>query len=435
MRVAKACRRRWCASPRVPPLRRRCEAFGGSGFDACSSARRCAECRPSRSRAEAVGGRGRTVFVRCAGSPTKRTRSEVAMSADALASCLPPARQVAAETVRDITKRLPHGIVTVGCSGRASDIRFETVLAPVCTAPPAPRARAVQRGGQCPFPPAVRDPGVSGGRRHASARGKSTADVVLVDSPTPGSGTVFDWSTRRGTPTAVRLLLAGGLDAGNVAAAVANVRPWGVGRNPPGLESAPGRKDPPSPLFIEAPSAPSVTSWSRGLGAGRRPAVQRGGRRMTAVQRGQAMSSDPLSRAHRTRVASASSVARFVPETLVATLVHSRPSSRPDGRPTSPRRVRRGCSGHMRPTTPVTECTGCPTVSRANPAEARRPHPYRFAQDQHVLGQASYPADGQAGVIAETRGPARRGDGDGSARCSGSTASCFMGRSIVERQP
>lgn len=178
----------------------------------------------------------------------------VAMGADAIGFVFAPSsRQVATETVRDITKRLPHGIVTVGVfRDEHPDIVVKTVL--------AAGLHGAQLHGREPFSEvaSVRSrlpfviqafPAGDDTLRHAA---KSTADVVMVDSPTPGSGSVFDWSLAEGTPDGVRLLLAGGLDAGNVAAAVANVRPWGVDAST-GLESAPGRKDPTKVrLFIEA---------------------------------------------------------------------------------------------------------------------------------------------------------------------------------------
>jgi phosphoribosylanthranilate isomerase len=56
---------------------------------------------------------------------------------------------------------------------------------------------------------------------------------------------VFDWSLAEGAPTNRRLILAGGLDADNVAAGIAEVRPWGVDVSS-GVEvdGQPGRKDP-----------------------------------------------------------------------------------------------------------------------------------------------------------------------------------------------
>jgi phosphoribosylanthranilate isomerase len=64
------------------------------------------------------------------------------------------------------------------------------------------------------------------------------AEAVLLDGL--ASGQSFDW-TRVPHGTA-RLILAGGLDAGNVRQAIEQVRPWGVDACSL-LESAPGRKD------------------------------------------------------------------------------------------------------------------------------------------------------------------------------------------------
>lgn len=66
----------------------------------------------------------------------------------------------------------------------------------------------------------------------------SSAEAVLVDGPR--SGETFDW---RDVPRfAGKLILAGGLDAGNVARAIAQANPWGVDACSR-LESAPGCKD------------------------------------------------------------------------------------------------------------------------------------------------------------------------------------------------
>jgi phosphoribosylanthranilate isomerase len=69
------------------------------------------------------------------------------------------------------------------------------------------------------------------------------AHAYLVDTPCElfgGSGNTFDWRLAGGL--AVRVLIAGGLDASNVAEAIATARPWGVDACSR-LELRPGRKD------------------------------------------------------------------------------------------------------------------------------------------------------------------------------------------------
>jgi phosphoribosylanthranilate isomerase len=81
------------------------------------------------------------------------------------------------------------------------------------------------------------------------------ADVVLVDSATPGAGRVFDWSLVDQAPLDAKILLAGGLTPDNVATAIARVKPWGVDVSS-GVEREPGRKDPVKlKEFIEAARA------------------------------------------------------------------------------------------------------------------------------------------------------------------------------------
>src|ERR1017187_6756028 len=77
------------------------------------------------------------------------------------------------------------------------------------------------------------------------------ADRVLIDSKIGsaggGTGVTFDWTAAervfRSAPTALRLILAGGLRPENVVHATAQLKPWGVDVCS-GVEASAGRKDP-----------------------------------------------------------------------------------------------------------------------------------------------------------------------------------------------
>ena len=78
----------------------------------------------------------------------------------------------------------------------------------------------------------------------------AVADFLVLDAPPPGAasrpgghGLPFDWSLLHDLRTRVPWLLAGGLHAGNVAAALAATGAPGVDVSS-GVESAPGLKDP-----------------------------------------------------------------------------------------------------------------------------------------------------------------------------------------------
>ena len=67
--------------------------------------------------------------------------------------------------------------------------------------------------------------------------------VVLLEGPVSGSGRVIDWEQASELARRTRVVLAGGLDPGNVADAIRTVRPYGVDVST-GVEREPGRKDP-----------------------------------------------------------------------------------------------------------------------------------------------------------------------------------------------
>jgi phosphoribosylanthranilate isomerase len=93
----------------------------------------------------------------------------------------------------------------------------------------------------------------------------SEFEAYLLDSPTPqygGSGQTFDWARARGAN--VPIVLAGGLNALNVAHAIETAEPWGVDACS-SLESSPGRKDPEKVEAFVAAARKAFLSLTRGL--------------------------------------------------------------------------------------------------------------------------------------------------------------------------
>jgi phosphoribosylanthranilate isomerase len=66
---------------------------------------------------------------------------------------------------------------------------------------------------------------------------------LLFEGQTSGSGATCDWDGARDAARRTQLILAGGLDASNVAAAIAAVQPFGIDVSS-GVEERPGVKSP-----------------------------------------------------------------------------------------------------------------------------------------------------------------------------------------------
>jgi phosphoribosylanthranilate isomerase len=98
--------------------------------------------------------------------------------------------------------------------------------------------------------------------RYARARAL-LLDTYSADRP-GGTGEVFDWR-RIPAPARARIVLAGGLNPDNVAAAIAQVRPCAVDVSG-GVEAAPGVKDAARiaafMAAVRAADATTATSWS-----------------------------------------------------------------------------------------------------------------------------------------------------------------------------
>jgi phosphoribosylanthranilate isomerase len=195
------------------------------------------------------------VFVKICGNTTEEDALlATALGADALGFVFAPSRrQVKADDVRSIVKRLPHEVTTVGVFVNERPERVVEIASIV-------GLHGVQLSGREPLSEVrwIRErlsfviQGFTAGDPALALAANGPADVVLVDSPNPGSGQVFDWRLAEGAPGGVRLLLAGGLTPENVSEAIRRVRPWGVDVAT-GVEASPGRKDPRKlRRFIEA---------------------------------------------------------------------------------------------------------------------------------------------------------------------------------------
>lgn len=69
-----------------------------------------------------------------------------------------------------------------------------------------------------------------------------TDGAYVYEGPQSGHGKTVDWTAAAALARSGGMILAGGLNAGNVAAAIRTVRPFGVDASS-GLESSPGQKD------------------------------------------------------------------------------------------------------------------------------------------------------------------------------------------------
>ena len=185
------------------------------------------------------------MFVKICGTTSEEDALlAVAMGADAVGFVFAPSpRQVAAGLVADIVKRLPPEVLTVGVFRDESAQRVVEVVnrtglraAQLHGKETPEQARWIRE--RVPF---VIQAFTAGDRAVARAADYGV-DAVMVDSPQPGSGQVFDWTLAE-APSSARLILAGGLHEGNVADAIAQVRPWGVDVVT-GVEAEKGRKDP-----------------------------------------------------------------------------------------------------------------------------------------------------------------------------------------------
>ena len=176
-------------------------------------------------------------------------------------------RRVSVGQATEIVRRLPPEVLAVGVFRNELPARVVDIANTV-------GLRAVQlHGHETPedsrwigqrVPALIRafshdDPALTADADHGPHR-------LLVDSPMPGSGEVFDWARLDRLVAGRPYILAGGLGPDNVTEAVEMLAPWGVDVST-GVEASPGRKDPAKVRrFIAAAraAAASVDRWDDG---------------------------------------------------------------------------------------------------------------------------------------------------------------------------
>ena len=169
----------------------------------------------------------------------------VAMGADALGFIFAPSpRQVAPSKVREIVRRLPPEVLTIGVFRDEHPSRLLEIMKTA-------RIHGAQLHGH--ETPAIAHEvvkevrfaikAVVAGSVDARRANEFHTDVVLVDGVQPGSGQLIDWSLLSDIPDSVLVMLSGGLTSENVTAGIQQVHPWGVDVCS-GVEREPGRKDP-----------------------------------------------------------------------------------------------------------------------------------------------------------------------------------------------
>jgi phosphoribosylanthranilate isomerase len=180
---------------------------------------------------------GRTFVKICGINSEAAAAAALEAGADALGFVFAESpREVTPERARELAAGVPATVKRVAVlrhPPRALWRRVLDVFAPDWLQTDAEDLVAIRLGGGCVALPVYRD-----GRAPPSPPAR-----MLFEGAKSGSGRTADWEQARALASRTELILAGGLDAANVADAIRRVRPWGVDVSS-GVEKRRGEKDP-----------------------------------------------------------------------------------------------------------------------------------------------------------------------------------------------
>src|SRR5262245_25646227 len=178
------------------------------------------------------------VFVKICGiNSDAAAEAAVSAGADALGFVFASSpREVTPERALEICAAVPRTVKRVAVLRHPTPDRWRRVLeifAPDWLQTDAEDLAAIDLPARCAALPVYRNAAVPA----------AAPERLLFEGTVSGSGRRANWDEASTLAQRTQLILAGGLEAGNVAEAIRRVRPWGVDVSS-GVESRRGEKDP-----------------------------------------------------------------------------------------------------------------------------------------------------------------------------------------------
>jgi len=179
------------------------------------------------------------VFVKICGMTSEDAiRAAVAAGADAVGFVFAESpRRIAPHKAAELCRGLPEDLVRVAVMQHPSAEEWHEVLerfTPDWLQTDAEDFQALDLPAGCQPLPVY---------RHGRLNPTVLPARILFEGSRSGRGELANWSEAAAITAATQMILAGGLDAENVAEAINTVEPWGIDVSS-GVESEPGKKDP-----------------------------------------------------------------------------------------------------------------------------------------------------------------------------------------------